>query len=181
MKLSARPLLPALASVVLLAACGGGVGVGIGDFEDDPFSFFRGPVSSTQPGSMTVTEATNIAFNGTYAASNVRLTDVIGFQATASDPATCRYRFHGLQLAGRERVMDGEIRYLPDTSTLRTAILAIDTNEYRVDGSTGVTVDRAGNTVTFNGVRLASTQGFGQAITVSGTVPILDAARPAGC
>lgn len=177
MNLLPRPLVPALLLTAMLSACGGGAS--IGDIGDD--EFFREPYSSGRPASVTVSAATETRFNGTYSAPDVRLGDLIGLGATGSEPATCRFRFGGLQQAGNERVMDGEIRYLPDTSTVRTTIVVINSFEFRMDGGTTATVDRTANTVTFNGALLTNTQGFNQTVTLTGTVPVRASNKPPGC
>jgi hypothetical protein len=50
-----------------------------------------------------------------------------------------------------------------------------------MDNSTGATVDRSNNVVTFSGALLNSTQGSGQTITLTGSVPIRSENKPEGC
>jgi hypothetical protein len=182
MKLSARPPVLAFAIAALLSACGGG-SVAIGDFGgDDPFDLHP-PRSSGRPASVTVDAATEPAFVGLYSATDVPVTSVLRFFPQDGDPETCRFRFIGLQQQQSrvERVMDGEIRYLPNTSELRTAFVVINTLEFRHDGTSGATVDRANNLVTFDDAVFRSTQGSNDTVTVTGSIPLRNEAKPAGC
>ena len=73
----ARHAISCLALAALLSACGGGsVGVSFGDFDDDDPFAFHPPRSSGLPASVTVSAATDPAFNGNYASSNIWLSPV---------------------------------------------------------------------------------------------------------
>ena len=157
-------------ALALLSACGGGGG----DFENDPRS-------SGRSGTLTVSAAGDAALNGAYTSSDVQLNDVEKFNPVGGDPETCRSHFSGLVQTPGGRVMDGEIRYLPGTNLLHVTFVSINTVEFRLQGSTGATVDRAANVVTYTGAVLTSTQGTGHTITLSGTVPIRAENKPEGC
>jgi hypothetical protein len=177
-----RSLLLPAAVAGLLAACGGGVSLSIGVFDDD---FDDSPdfrlTSSGRSGALNVAAATDARLNGSYAHSDVLLSEVLRFSPTSRNPETCRFQFDGLVQATGGRILGGEIRYLPGTSELRTAFILIDDFEFRQDGSTGVVVDRGANVVTFNGAVLASRHTSGQQLTLTGTVPIRAEGKPADC
>ena len=178
MKLQYR--LPALAlAAALLSSCGGGVSIGVGDFDDfDDFGFhplFR----LGRPASLEVASSEPL-LAGTYSTSDVRVTDVLRFSADGPEPETCRFRFDGLEQAGSRRPLDGEIRYLPDSNELRSTIVFIGGFEFRLDGTTGATVDRTSHQVVYSGATLPSTQGNGQTVTLTGAVP-MEQGRPGGC
>lgn len=171
-----RPLLPLLLVAGLLTACGGGVTIGFFDDGDDFVP--DAPVSSGRPASVTVSAATDATLDGVYAAANARIGSVVGF---FGDPDTCRFRFEGLQQANSGRVMSGEIRYLVNSNTVLTTIVVIDTREFRVDGGSAATVDRANNAIAYSGAVLANTQGLGQSLTLSGSIPMQNEAKPSRC
>ena len=166
----AFPTLLAVSLTAVLAGCGGGGG----DFENDPRS-------SGRSGALTVSNAGDTSLNGIYSSSDVLLNDVEKFNPVGGDPETCRTHFSHLEQAPGGRLMDGELRYLPGTNLLRVSFVSINTIEFRLDGSTNATVDRANNVITFSGAVLTSTQGSGQSITLNGTVPIRAENKPEGC
>ena len=157
----------ALAAAALLAACGGG-----GD-DDDPFP-------TTRNGAVTVTSATDSQFNGVYASNTVSLNEVVKFNPIGGDPETCRFRFSGLQQAGANRLMDGDIRYIPGNNEVRTTFVSINGVEYRLQGTPGASVDRANDEIDYTGAVLTSTAGSGATITLTGSIPMLGG-RPEGC
>jgi hypothetical protein len=162
----------ALSTVALLSACGGG---------GDVF-FDNEPHSSGRSGSVTVTAAGDPNLNGVYSSSDVQLNDVVKFNPIGGDPETCRSRFSGLaQAPGAQRLMDGDIRYLPGTTALQVTFVSINTIEFRLQGTQNATVDRANNVVTYAGAVLTSTQGSGQSITMTGTIPLRAENKPEGC
>jgi hypothetical protein len=172
-------LAPALVAG-LLSACGGGVSLSFGFFEDDEDFIDRFDTRpSGRSGSLTVSAATDLRLNGVYSNADVWLSDVLRFSARL--PETCRYRFARLDQAGTTRSMEGEIRYLAGSGEMRATFVAIDGLEFRHDGTAGATTDLAANRVTFSGAVLNSTRLAGQQITLTGTVPIRGETRPAGC
>ncbi|MBE7366452.1 hypothetical protein [Ramlibacter pallidus] len=179
MHLRGRPVILCLALAAVLSACGGGsVGVSVGDFdEDDPFAFHP-PRSSGLPAAVTVSAATDPAFNGTYASANVWLSPVFRF---GGDPQTCRFRFAGLPQAGDQRVLEGEIRYLPGTAQLHRVQVVINGFDFRLAGTAGASVDRAGHLVTFDGAVLTGVEGTMGTLTLTGTIPLRAADKPVGC
>jgi hypothetical protein len=172
-----RSLLAPALCAGLLAACGGGISVtfgdGDGDFADlDPFP-------SGRSAALTVSDASLAPLEGTYSSSNLMLGDVLFFFATSRDPETCRFRFDGLLQSPGDRRMDGEVRYLPGTSQLRTTFVFIDGVEYRLEGSAGASVDRDTGRVSYAGAVLQA-RGSAQQLTLDGTLP-MRGSRPGGC
>ena len=120
------------------------------------------------------------ALNGVYTTSNIFLNNVTKVDPV-DEPETCRMRFSNLpRSTNAQQLMDGDIRYLPGTNTLDTAVVSINTIEFGVGRNTGVTVDRANNRVVFTNAVLTSTQATGQSITLTGTIP-MRGDRPEGC
>jgi len=177
MQSKVRSLVAPLLCAGLLTACGGGVSLVFGDF-DDEFDDVFDTRPSGRSASLTVSAASENRFDGTYASADVWLSNVLRFSRAVPD--TCRFRFAGLQQAGTGRLMDGEIRYLPVSGEPRTVFIWIEAFEFRHDGTTGVAVDFANNRVTFSGAVLVSTQSGAQ-ITLAGTVPIRGDAKESGC
>jgi hypothetical protein len=163
----------------LLAACGGGVSISFGFDDDDDFFDRFDTRPSGRSGSLTVSAATDVRFNGVYSNADVWLSDVLRFSARL--PETCRFRFARLDQAGTTRSMEGEIRYLAGSGEMRTTFVAIDGVEFRHDGTAAAATDLANNRITYSGAVLNSTQVAGQQITLTGTVPIRGETRPAGC
>ncbi len=155
-----------LASAGLLTACGGG-----GD--DDPAPTPRGA-------SVVVSSAGDATLNGTYSSNAISLNDVEKVNPIGGDPETCRFRFSGLQQTGTSRLMDGDIRYIPGNNELRVTFVSINGVEFRLQGTTGAVVDRGSNEIDYNGAVLTSTQGTGQTITLTGSIP-MRTGRPEGC
>ena len=175
-----HPLLPAVLAA-LLSGCGGGVGVEFFDDggHDDEFIDDR-PFASGRPGSVTVSAASDARLVGTYSSDNVRVTHVFRFFPIGEFPETCRFQFEGLVEPGSGAAMNGEILYLPGTDTVHSNFVVIDNREFRVDG--GSTLDRANNAITFSNAVLTSTlQGSTRTITITGTVPMQNEPKPAGC
>lgn len=181
MKSLVRPFLSTALAAGLLTACGGGVSIGIFDDGHDDIFFDDGAFLSGRAGSMTVQAATDARVVGTYSRDNVRLTHVFRFSARRDTPETCRFQFEDLLEPAKRLAMSGEIQYLPGTDTVHASFLVVDFREYRVAGSTAVTLDRASNAIVFTQAVLVSTAGTGQQITVSGTVPMRNEPRPVGC
>lgn len=176
-----RLLLPAVLAG-LLSACGGGIGVEfVDDFDDHDHEEFVDdrPFPSGRPGSVTVRAATEPAMLGTYASSDVRVTHVFRFFPLGEFPETCRFQFEGLLEPRTSAEMAGEILYLPGTDTVHASFIVIDFQEFRVNGN--ATLDRAGNAIVFDGAVLTSTQAPSRTITISGTVPMQNEPKPAGC
>jgi hypothetical protein len=154
----------------LLSACGGGGG------DSDSGD----PAPRAIPASVAVGPASDSSLNGIYASSTIALNEVVKFNPVGGDPETCRFRFAGLQQAGTTRLMDGDIRYIPGTTELRVTFVSIAGTEFRLQGTAGATVDKPNNRVVYNGAILTSTQGSGNTITLSGSIPMLTS-RPEGC
>ncbi|MEJ8839796.1 hypothetical protein [Ramlibacter sp. AN1133] len=180
MKDLVRPFLLPVLAAGMLCACGGGISL---SFVDDGGGdeFFDGAFRSGRPAFATVSAATEPRLNGSYSSSDARLSHVFRFRARGDAPETCRFQFEGLRQPESGAFMSGEIQYLPDSDQLRASFIVIDGREFRVDGNNGVALDRASNSVVYNGAVLASTQGTGQAITLGGSIPMRNESRPSGC
>ena len=164
----------------LLSACGGAIGIEFVDDGDDHEEFIDDrPFPSGRAGSVTVNAATQAGLAGTYASDDVRVTHVFRFFPLGEFPETCRFQFEDLREPRSGNLMAGEILYLPGSDTVHASFVVIDFQEFRVDGN--ATLDRAANAIVFNAAVLTSTQGPRQTITISGTVPMRNEAKPAGC
>lgn len=172
--ISFRAIAPVAALAILLSACGGGDDEGVIVDEKEPSA-------TGLPATATVTQAGNPVLNGTYFSNNIFLNNV-----TKVDPIdareTCRTRFTSLaqQVSGSDRVMSGDIRYIPGNNDLHTTFVSINTIEYRLEGTAGAAVNRATNRVVYTNAVLTSTQNTGLSITFSGAIPLLGD-RPEGC
>ena len=169
--LSFRAIAPVAALTLLLSACGGG---DEGIFVDE-----KEPSATGLPATTTVTQAGSAALNGTYSSNNIFLNNVTKVRPIDARE-TCRVKFSGLVQQGSDRVMSGDIRYIPGNNDLHTTFVSINTIEFRLEGTTGATVNRATNRVVYTNAILNSTQGTGLSITFSGTIPLLGD-RPEGC
>lgn len=158
--------------VALLSACGGSDEGAIVEDED--------PSPSGRSATVAVSAADDAILNGVYSTTNIALNNVTKVNPIGGDPETCRFRFSGPQQAGTTRIMGGDIRYIPGANTVRTTFVAIDGIEFRLEGSTGASVDRANDEVDYTGAVLTSTQGTGRRITLTGSIPMLPN-RPEGC
>lgn len=150
--------------LVLLTACGGG--------SDDPVPT---PVSA----SLTVSSATSTGLNGVYSTNAVGLAAVEKINPIGGDPEVCSFRFSGLAKTGGG-TMDGDIRYLPGTNSLRTIFISISGLEFVSRDTTNAAVDRANNRINLTGKVLAASTGVASTITVTGSVP-MRGDRPEGC
>ena len=177
MKTALRTLVPILLATSLLAACGGGDDEGFVVEEKDPSP-------SGQPASMTVAGATGpeATYNGAYSTTDIYLSDVVKVNPIGGSPETCRFRFSNLpQVTNAARGMTGDIRYIPGSAELNVAFISIDGTEFSIEGTTNaVSVNRATNRVAFTLARLASTQGTGRSIQLTGEIP-MRGDRPEGC
>lgn len=169
-----RALVPAAAVAVLLSACGGG--------DEGVFVDERDPSATGLPASVTVASPGNTTLSGTYASTSIFLNNVTKVDPIGEPVEQCRFRFSDLaqQVTGSTRRMDGDIRYLPGTNALDSTVVSIATIEFKMIGTNGAVVDKANDRVTYNGAVLTSTQGTGQSITLTGSIPMLRD-RPEGC
>jgi hypothetical protein len=174
-----RPFLLPLLAAGLLSACGGGVSLSFVDDGDD--DFFDGAFRSGRPAFATVSPATETILNGSYSSDDARLTHVFRFRPRGEAPETCRFQFDGLRQPDTGAVMSGEIQYLPGTDNLRASFILVSGREFRVDGNNGAALDRAANSIVYTNAVLASTQGTGQTITLTGSIPMRNEDKPGGC
>ncbi|HET8747529.1 MAG TPA: hypothetical protein VFM98_18155 [Ramlibacter sp.] len=179
MNFRVRSFLPPLLAAGLLSACGGGVSFSFVD--DDGDDFFDLPFRSGRPAFATVSAASDARLDGRYASDDARLTHVFRFRARGSTPETCRFQFEGLRQPATDAFMSGEIQYLPGTDNLFASFFVVEGREFRVDGNNGVRLDRASNSIVYQGAVLASTQGTGQTITLDGSIPMRNEDKPSGC
>jgi hypothetical protein len=163
----------ALALAGFLAACGGS--------DEGIIVENKEPTPSGLAASATVSGATaaDLVLNGAYATSNLSLNNVTKVNPIG-EHETCRFRFSGLQQAGTDRMMDGDLRYLPGTNAMDTTFVSIATIEFRLVGTAGAVVDKPNNRVVFSNAVLTSTQGTGRTITLNATIP-MRGNRPEGC
>lgn len=161
----------ALAAAVLLSACGGG---------GDPFYEDEDPSPSSRSGSVAVSSASDVALNGVYASTTVALNEVEKVNPIGGNPETCRFRFDGLRQVGTDRLLNGDIRYIPGTDEVRLTFIGIGGADYALEGTAGASVDRAGNEIDFAGAVLRASNGSGRTVTLTGSVPMREG-RPEGC
>jgi hypothetical protein len=120
-------------------------------------------------------------FSGRYSTDDTLLTNTVRFGPAATIPATCRFRFAGLQLGTRNAFLDGEIRYRVNSTEVVTSLLAINGLEYRLDDSAAVSVNKDLNRIRFRNATLANARNPAETITVTGFVPYRQQDIPAGC
>lgn len=169
-----RVLAPAAALVVLLSACGGS--------DEGVFVEERDPSATGLPASVTVTVPGNTALSGTYASTNIFLNNVTKVDPIGEPREQCRFRFSALEQQGvtPTRRMDGDIRYIPGTNALDSTEISIAGARFQMAGTTGATIDRTNNRVTYNGAVLMSREVAGQSLTLTGSIP-MRGDRPEGC
>ena len=120
-------------------------------------------------------------FSGTYSTDNVRLTHTYRFPATTAMPATCRFRFEGLKLDGRNAFINGEIRYRVNSTEVERSALSINGLEYRLHDSAAVVVNKDANRIRFNAATLSTEATPAETITVTGFIPYRAEDLPVGC
>ena len=157
----------------LLSACGGGdEGIVVENKEPTP-------TGASASGTVAGATAADTVLNGAYATSSINLNNVTKVNPIG-EHETCRFRFSGLQQVGSDRLMDGDLRYLPGTNAMDTTFVSIATVEFKLTGTAGAVVDKPNNQVVFTGAVLTSTQDTGRSITLTATIPIRGN-RPEGC
>ncbi|NML47307.1 hypothetical protein HHL11_26400 [Ramlibacter sp. G-1-2-2] len=165
----------AVLAASLLTACGGG--------DEGLFVEDKTPTPSGSPASATIAGATaaDAALNGSYATDNLNTNNVTHVEPISGSDNTCRFKFNSLpQVGNPNRMMDGDIRYVPDSTALSTTFISVDAIEFSLQGSAGATVDKANNQVVYTGAVFTSTQGTGRTITLTATIP-MRGNRPGGC
>lgn len=161
--LSSKLVLPALLGLAL-TGCGGG--------SDDPEPT---PLAA----SLGVSAATSANFNGTYTTNAIALAAVEKINPIGSEPEVCSFRFSGLQ-SPAGMMMDGDVRYLPGTNSLRVIFVSINGFEFVSRDTTNAAVNRSANAVQFTGKVLTASTGVSSTITLSGSLP-MRGNRPEGC
>lgn len=165
MKTIYKSLASSIALGVLLSACGGG--------SDSPEPT---PLNA----SLTVSGASDVNLNGLYSTTALNLSAVEKNNPIGGDPEVCSFRFSGLQQAGSQRLMDGDIRYIPGTSELRVVFASISGVEFSSRSAANGAVDKPNNQVNFTAKPLTASSGNGAAITLTGSLP-MRTGRPEGC
>lgn len=160
-----KTLASSLALGVLLSACGGGSDA---------------PEPTPLNASLTVTGASDINLNGVYSTTALNLSAVEKRNPIGGEPELCAFRFSGLGQVGSQRLLDGDVRYIPGTSELRVVFASISGVEFNSRSPAGATVDKAGNQVNFAAKLLNASSGNGAAISLSGSLP-MRTGRPEGC
>lgn len=164
MKFHSFRFLVSLVALGLVPGCGGG--------SDDPEPT---PIGAT----LAVTSATNAAFNGVYTTDTVALAAVEKINPIGSEPEVCSFRFSGLR-SPSGGAMDGDIRYLPGTNSLRVVFVSINGFEFVSREFANASVDRANNEIDFTGKVLTASTDVPSNITLTGSMP-MRAGRPEGC
>ncbi|MEJ5991569.1 hypothetical protein WG902_16310 [Ramlibacter sp. PS3R-8] len=172
-----RSFLVPLAAATLLAACGGGE---VAIFIEDDFGN-ENSYSSGRVGTVDVVSPQDTRFSGTYTTNDVQLTGTYRFAPAGTIPATCRFRFAGLQLDGRNAFLDGEIRYRVNSTEVVTSFLAINGLAYRLDDSAAVVVNKDLSRIRFQNATLSSRGNPAETITVTGFIPYRSDNLPNGC
>lgn len=76
--------------------------------------------------------------------------------------------------------MDGDIRYLPGTNSLRVVFVSINGFEFVSREFANASVDRANNEIDFTGKVLTASTNVPSNITLTGSMP-MRGDRPEGC
>jgi hypothetical protein len=165
----------------LLAACGGGISLSFGDF-DEP-----NPVDATAL--VTVTSATLAGQNGVYGGESFGLSVVD--KVLDGGGFTCVFSFNNLsnlsRPAGSAGTLSGTISYRENARTLSRLEVSINGGavyaaSYAAGAPEDSRVDRDASRVTFSDKVLASTAALDTTSTlvVSGVLP-MRGNRPSGC
>lgn len=132
----------ALVSVLLTACGGGGGGGGSGSFSSTSSSevaLAADPDPSTEPGVLTVTDATVPSLNGVYGSGQLTLTEVYYQQAMGAKPATCAYQFKGADK------VDATATASATTGTTGTATVGTTTTPVSIVGTSTTQAAVVGN------------------------------------
>ena len=132
----------ALVSVLLTACGGGGGGGGSGSFSSTSSSevaLAADPDPSTEPGVLTVTDATVPSLNGVYGSGQLTLTEVYYQQAMGAKPATCAYQFKGADK------VDATATASATTGTAGTATVGTTTTPVSIVGTSTTQAAVVGN------------------------------------
>lgn len=157
-------LMPSLAAVCLLTACGGG------DSE---------PTPSNEKSLITVTSASVASLKGVYGSTAVTLSDVEKVFNLSS--TTCTFSFGNLvKLDDRSIPMSGKISYLEGAAILSRLEISVNGIVYASGAVDNSTVDRGNNEIRFGEKQLAATSGDNTTLVVLGLLP-MRGNRPSGC
>ncbi|MCO5103689.1 MAG: hypothetical protein M9919_06755 [Burkholderiaceae bacterium] len=156
----------ALASALVLSACGGGT-------DEDP-------IPSEKAGVLTVSQATLTRLNGIYGDGTINLTDVERKNPIGSTPELCSFKFDGAKKVGSGAEAFGDVRYESGGDALYVLYLTFDGQEYTSDETTDTAVRRDLDQVFLNGKLLRASDGSGATVKVHAVIP-MRGNRPAGC
>lgn len=147
---SHTPTLTALALVsVLLTACGGGGGGGgSGSFSSTSSNEVAAAVAdadpSTEPGVLTVTDATIPSLNGVYGNGQLTLSEVYYQEAMGAKPATCAYKFMGADKVDATATAGATTNTVVDVTTTPVSIVGTSTTQAAVVGNITAPVSLTG-------------------------------------
>ncbi len=138
---------------------------------------------STEPGVLTVTEATIPGIDGVYGAPGaVTVTEVYLQQAGFGvQPELCAYKFTGADKAGTVPVSGtvtgvatafGKITYRPTAMGLYFAFLTFNGKEYSSGDAVDTVVDRDNNRVRFTSKTLTATDGSNHTLKLNAVIPL---------
>ena len=129
----------ALVSVLLTACGGGGGGGGSGSFSSTSSSELAAVVPdadpSTEPGVLTVTDATVPSLNGVYGNGQLTLSEVYYQEAMGGKPATCAYKFMGADKVGATATAATTADTVVDVTSTPVAIVGTSTTQAAVVGN----------------------------------------------
>lgn len=137
----------ALVSVLLTACGGGGGGGGSGSFSStsaNEVALAADPDPSTEPGVLTVTDATIPSLNGVYGNGQLTLTEVYYQEAMGNKPATCAYKFMGADKVDATATAAATTDTVVDVNTTPVSIIGASTTQAAVVGNITAPVSLTG-------------------------------------
>lgn len=137
---------------------------------------------STEPGVLTVTEATIPGIDGVYGAPGaVSVTEVYLQAGFGVQPELCAYKFTGADRAGAVPVAGtvtgiatafGKITYRPTAMGLYFAFLTFNGKEYSSGDAVDTVVDRDNHRVRFTSKTLTATDGSNHTLKLNAVIPL---------
>lgn len=136
----------ALVSVLLTACGGGGGGGGSGSFSSTSNSERAAvePDPSTEPGVLTVTDATVPSLNGVYGNGQLTLSEVYYQEAMGGKPATCAYKFMGADKVDASATAAATTDTVVDVNATPVSIVGTSTTQAAVVGNITAPVSLTG-------------------------------------
>jgi hypothetical protein len=128
---------------------------------------------STEPGVLTVTEATLPGYDGVYGAPGaVTVTEVYLQQAMGVQPELCAYKFTLPAAGTTPAAAFGKITYRPAAMGLNFSFLTFNGKEYATGDAVDTVVNREQNFVRFTSKTLTATDGSNHTIKLNATIPL---------